>query len=88
MLKAAGITAGAMFIAIGLAGQVGGGNLFSSPARAHISTVSKAQAPPAQPSPQASASSQPRPELQSLTVAGSIYAFRASPGGGKKKHKG
>jgi hypothetical protein len=85
MLKAAGITAGTMFIAIGLAAQVGGGNLFSSPAHAPVSTVSKA---PPQPSPQAIASAQPRPGLQSLTVAGSIYAFRASGGGGKKKHKG
>lgn len=96
MIKAAGVTAGALLIAIGLAAQLGGGNLFSSRSHAPVSSVSKTPSSrgasggpaPAQPSPQAAAPSQARPELQSLTAAGFIYRFRASPGGGKKKHKG
>jgi len=96
MIKAAGITAGALFIAIGLAAQLGGGDVFSSRSHPPVSSVSNAPSvrgafggpAPAQPSPQASALSQPRPVLQSLTASGFIYTFRASPGGGKKKHKG
>ena len=82
MVKAAGVAAGALFIAVGLSAMLGGANLFSAPS-AHGHTVSESS-PPAQPSPQASPSPQPTPEAQAVTAAGIIYT--RSEGGGKKKH--
>lgn len=81
MVKAAGVAAGTMFIAIGLAAQLGGADLFAHHAQGQ--TVSHA-APRSQPSPQASPSTQPAPEDQSVSAAGTIYA--GWQGGGKKKH--
>jgi hypothetical protein len=84
MVKAAGITAGAMFIAIGLSAQFGGGHLFGA---GHEPTVvsHSASTPPAQ-SPSSASSPSPRPiiEEDSMSAAGTIYT--AWQGGGKKKH--
>ena len=82
MVKAVGVAAGALFIAIGLSAQFGGADLFA-PSGAQGHTVS--QAPPAQPSSQASPSAQPTPQAQAETTAGTIYTPSQS-GGRKKKH--
>ncbi len=86
--KAAGLAAGTLCIAIGLSGQFGGTNLFST--RSHGPTVSRASSPSPRPSPEASPSSQPRPVLQAVTTAGgTIYTAPQGQGGeGRKKHKG
>jgi len=82
MLKAAGVAAGTLFIAIGLSAQLGGAQLFVRPAQGH-STVRHAPAT-ATPLPQASPSAQPAPQDDSVVAAGTIYA--GWQGGGKKKH--
>ena len=81
MLKAAGVAAGTMFIAIGLSAQLGGADLFARHDQSH--RLSSA-AQPSHPSPQASPSPHPTPEDQSVTAAGTIYT--GWQGGGKKKH--
>lgn len=82
MVKAAGVAAGTLFIAIGLSAQLGGADLFATPAtQGH--TVSQAPRP-TQPSPQVSPSAQPRPQTQAVTAAGTIYT--QPQGGPKKKH--
>jgi hypothetical protein len=82
MLKAAGVAAGTMFIAIGLSAQLGGAHLFAPPTQGHP-VVRQAPAT-ARPLPQASPSTQPAPQEDSVTAAGTIYA--GWQGGGKKKH--
>jgi len=82
MIKAAGVAAGALCIAIGLSAQLGGADLFArSGAQGHAVTPAP---PPAQPSPQASPSPQPTTQAEAVSAAGTI--FNRSEGGGKKKH--
>lgn len=75
MVKAAGVAAGTLFVAIGLSAMLGGARIVTPPTAGH----NLSQAPPA--SPQASPSAQPAPQVESVTEAGVIYV-----GGGKKKH--
>jgi hypothetical protein len=82
LLKAAGVAAGTLFVAIGISAQLGGANLFAARAQGHH-TVSQAQ-PSASPSPEASPSPQPPPQEDAIAAAGAIYS--GSEGGGKKKH--
>jgi hypothetical protein len=78
LVKAAGITTGALFIAIGLSAQFGGAHLFGSPAGQVPSQAT-------QPSPATGPSPSPTPttDEDSMSAAGTIYA---GWGGGKKKH--
>jgi hypothetical protein len=82
LIKAAGVAAGTLFIAIGLSAQLGGANVFARPPKGHT-VVSQAPAA-ASPSPQASPSAQPSPEVESMTAPGTIS--NGWQGGGKKKH--
>jgi hypothetical protein len=85
LVKAAGITAGTMFIAIGLAAQFGGADIFGTPSYAQ--PVSQAHSPPGsrKPSPSPSPSQLP-PVAQSASASGTIYTSYRE-GGGHKKHK-
>ena len=85
MVKAAAVAAGTLFIAIGLSGLLGGGDLFSPFTRGH--SVSRAAAPAHRPSPRASPSAEPSPQDEAMTAAGTIYAPWQG-GGTKKHHKG
>jgi len=82
MVKAAGITAGAMFIAIGLSAQFGGGHLFGAGHEPTVVSHSPSTPPAPSPSPAVSPSPLPNIEEDSMSAAGTIYAG----GGGKKKH--
>lgn len=93
MVKAAGIAAGTLFIAIGVAAQFGGGDLFSAPRYAQPVSQAKPQAPSAQASPQAKASPSPASSPVNLAVSanGTIvknFGGNNGGGGGHKKHKG
>ena len=77
LVKVAGITTGALFIAIGLSAQFGGGHLFRS--SQHGGLLSRA--PVSSPSPATSPSPAPNVEQDSMSVAGTTYAW-----GGKRKH--
>ncbi len=82
LIKAAGVAAGTLFIAIGLSAQLGGAHLFARPAPGR-NVVSVARPTP-RPSPQASPSTQPAQQDQSVAATGTIYT--GWQGGGKKKH--
>jgi hypothetical protein len=92
MVKAAGITAGTLFIAIGLAAQLGGANLFGTPQS--VRTVSQAHTPPSPPvraSASAQPSASPSPISLAVTANGTIFNFSNFGGGngaGHKKKKG
>jgi hypothetical protein len=95
MVRAAGITAGTLFIAIGLAAQLGSADIFG--ARGSVRPVSQAPAArpsaPASPnpSPNPSPSAQPSPQQLDLAVTaeGTIFNFSGNGGGGPhKKRKG
>jgi hypothetical protein len=85
MVKAVGVTAGTMFVAIGLSAMLGGADLFSPPTPGD--NVSQAAPPTQAPSPQASPSARPSPPVEAMTAAGTIYAPWQG-GGTKKHHKG
>lgn len=90
MVRAAGIAAGTLFIAIALAAQFGGADIFRAPA--HIRPVSQLPRPSveASPSPQASPSPSASPVNLAVTVDGTIFSNFGGRdnGGGHKKHKG
>lgn len=82
LIKAAGVAAGTLFIAIGISAQLGGAHLFAPRAQGHHAV---SQAPPsASPSPDASPTPQPSRQEDVVAAAGTIYS--RSEGGGKKKH--
>jgi hypothetical protein len=86
-VKAAGITAGTLFIAIGLSAQFGGADLFG--AAANRGPVSQAHAPQASPPPSPSPKASPQtvaPVAQAVSAQGTIYP-PGYGGGGHKKHK-
>lgn len=85
MVKAAGITAGTILIAIGLSAQFGGADLFKAPTGP--TTATRAHAAKAPPSPTPSpAAPQLAPQDQSVAAAGTIVVGYQGGGGGKK-HK-
>jgi hypothetical protein len=84
LVKAAGITAGALFIAIGLSAQFGGGHLLRLSPPGGLLSRPAASSPVPSPSPTSSPSPTPNVEEDSMSVAGTIYAgWQAGP---KKKH--
>jgi len=85
MVKAVGVTAGTVFVAIGLSAMLGGADLFSP--RTGSDRVSRAAPPAPSPSPPASPSAKPSPPVVAMTAAGTIFV-RAQGGGPKKHHKG
>jgi hypothetical protein len=90
MIRALGVTAGTLCIAIGVAAQFGGADLFGTPS--YGGPVSLRPSPSATPSPGATPSPQQSPSPPSVMAAGTIYPPYAGSGGGhdtrKKKGKG
>jgi hypothetical protein len=84
MVKAAGVTAGALLIAIGLSAQLGGGHLSAAPPQAGLASRPTSTSPAPSPSPVASPSPLPHIEEVSMSAAGTIYGSRQA--GPKKKH--
>ena len=84
MVKAVGITAGTVFIAIGVAAQFGGADIFGTPSYGEPVSLK----PSPQPSVVATPSAQPPPSQQSVTVAGTIYPPGYGGGHDNKKKKG
>ncbi len=88
MIRALGITAGTVFITIGVAAQFGGADVFSTPSYGRPVSL--------QPSPHSSVAATPSPQPPasppSVTAAGTVYPPYAGYGGGhdakKKKGKG
>lgn len=86
MIRALGITAGTVCIAIGVAAQFGGADLFSTPSYGRPVGL--------RPSPQPSVATTPSPQPSpaSVVAAGTVYPPHAGYGGGqggkKKKGKG
>src|SRR4051812_29003465 len=87
MLKAAGVAAGTLFIAVGLAAQFGGADMFGTPS---YHPVSEAPALAQHPTPAATPLSKPTPtpSPQEVTAAGTIYPYVAYAGAPKKKKGG
>jgi hypothetical protein len=84
MVKAAGVTAGALFIAIGLSAQLGGGHLSAARPQSGLVSRPTSASPAPSPSPTVSPSPLPRIEDVSMSAAGTIYtSWQAGP---KKKH--
>ena len=94
MVRAAGIAAGALFLAIGLAAQFGGANVFGTPSYGHTEALAPAlkpasPSPSAKPSPPAAASpAVASPVALAVSAGGTIYTAVPSSGGGHKKKKG
>lgn len=97
MVRAAGITAATLFIAIGLAAGFGGANVFGTPT--YSQPVNQAPLPKPSPAAQASPSALPSPSPSpvavdlAVTAQGTIYTAQSfensgSGGGPHKKHKG
>ena len=89
IVRAAGIAAATLLIAIGLAAQLGGAGIFGTRASGHTVSVARSPersqpSPSAKPSPPALAS----PVAQSVSATGTIYTISKGGGGHKKKHGG